>query len=348
MLKHIAKKLLIFLVAILIVWNGLFFNISNAYAKAQPLPVLTENSEKYNWNEIDKLLVEGLEKARSSTEEFASSELDSWVAKAMKNVDRKFLDWYFSYINQKGMEDGVPFAWLLFKLDESLKVFRTEMEKDLNADDIIKNRLIEDFNKKFNELIITEDFQEDLKERIERIVKNYVSSIGLTFSMVKSHYHVPDLEWENHLGQLSTLVYNSGTSKGSLSADSLNSNLLTKISVAATAVIGTKLTAKFAGKAAAKFAGKAAAKFGLKAGGTIALKTAAKFADPLLVIGFIAWDIWDYNKMVDKSRPEMRKNILDYLTELKLSILSSPENSIISAIYEVQKQLEKGITSLSL
>ena len=46
---------------------------------------------------------------------------------------------------------------------------------------------------------------------------------------------------------------------------------------------------------------------------SVALKTAAKFADPLLVIGFIALDIWDYNKMVDKSRPEMHKNILDYL-----------------------------------
>ncbi len=145
--------------------------------------------------------------------------------------------------------------------------------------------------------------------------------------MVKSSYHVPDLEWENHLGQLLTIAYNSGTSKGSLSPDSLNSNLLTKTSVAATAVIGAKLTAKFAGKATA-----------------IALKTAAKFADPLLVIGFIAWDIWDYNKMVEKSRPEMRKNILDYFTELKYSI----DNSIISTIDEVQSQLEKGITSLSL
>jgi hypothetical protein len=278
MFKRIAKKLLIFLIATLIVWNSLFFNISNAYAKSKPLPVLTKNHNgDYNWNEIDELLVSGLKEARLSTEEFAGSELDIWVDKTMKNVDRKFLDWYFSYINQKAMEDGVPFAWLFFKLDEPLKVFRTEEEKDLNDGAVIKKRLVEDFNKKFNELVITEELREDLKERIERIGKNYASSVGFRFSMVKSYYHVPDLEWENYLGQLSTLAYNSGTSNGSLSPDSLNSNLLTKISVATTAVIGAKLTTKFAGKAAAK----------------IGLKTAAKFADPLLVIFFIAWDIWD-------------------------------------------------------
>lgn len=82
MLKHILKKLLILLAAILILWNSLFFNISNAYAKSKPLPVLTKNYDKdYNWNEIDKLLSEGLKEARLSTEEFASSELDSWVKK---------------------------------------------------------------------------------------------------------------------------------------------------------------------------------------------------------------------------------------------------------------------------
>jgi hypothetical protein len=41
--------------------------------------------------------------------------------------------------------------------------------------------------------------------------------------------------------------------------------------------------------------------------------------------------------MVEKSRPEIRKNILDYFTELKYSI----DNSIISAIDEIQSQLER-------
>jgi hypothetical protein len=70
MFKRIAKKLLIFLIATLIVWNSLFFNISNAYAKSKPLPVLTKNHNgDYNWNEIDELLVSGLKEARLSTEE---------------------------------------------------------------------------------------------------------------------------------------------------------------------------------------------------------------------------------------------------------------------------------------
>ena len=49
--------------------------------------------------------------------------------------------------------------------------------------------------------------------------------------------------------------------------------------------------------------------------------------------------------MVKKSRPELRQNILDYLEEVKWSILNSPENSIMAAIEEVEGKIITGLES---
>ena len=91
------------------------------------------------------------------------AELNNWENELLKKVDDKFLNWYFSYGNQKLMEFGVPFAWAAFKLDSVLKVLRKEDEKDLNAEEIIKNRMIEDFNHKFQELVLNDEAEKNLK-----------------------------------------------------------------------------------------------------------------------------------------------------------------------------------------
>jgi len=67
--------------------------------------------------------------------------------------------------------------------------------------------------------------------------------------------------------------------------------------------------------------------------------------DPLLAVGLLVWDVWDYDKMVNESRPVLRQNILDYLNEVKWSILCSPENSIMAAIEDVEGKIITGLES---
>jgi hypothetical protein len=289
------------------------------------------------WYDIDKSLAASMRNAQNSAEEYATNELDDWAADLMKEVDEQFLNWYFSYFNQKAMEFGVLFASLAFDLDSTLKVLRSEDEKNLNADQIIQKRMIEDFNNRFNQLVLNEEAETSLKKIIERVGRTYASAIGVKFSQVKAQYRVLDQDWDRHLNQIAQLIYNTGNSKNSLSRESINSQLATKLFGLTTITIGSKIASKFAAKASSKLA--------VKAGASTVAKTASQLLDPLLAVGFLAWDVWDYQLMVSSSRPELRQNISDYLHELELSILYSPNGSIMAAIKEIEDGLLTALDS---
>ena len=265
------------------------------------------------------------------------AELNNWENELLKKVDDKFLNWYFSYGNQKLMEFGVPFAWAAFKLDSVLKVLRKEDEKDLNAEEIIKNRMIEDFNHKFQELVLNDEAEKNLKRIVENIGRNYTSALGIKFAQIKNYYKIDSYDWEKHLNRISQQIYDTGNNESTLEAEGFNSDLFTKIFAATTTTISLKLAANFAGKAGSKIAA--------KAGTSVMVKAGAQLVDPILIVGFLAWDVWDYNQMVAQSQPELRENISDYLNEVKLSILFSPDNSIITAIKNVESKFLDAIES---
>ncbi|MBD1895779.1 hypothetical protein H6F60_14175 [Coleofasciculus sp. FACHB-129] len=312
--------------------------ISPAYAA----DVLTKRGESYskltsidsstNWSQLDQYLLNAVRSAHDSTEEFAASELDDWVNDLMKKVDDKFLNWYFSYINQKGMEFGIPFAWLAFGGDYSLNFFRKETEKKLNPNQALQQKMIEDFQNKFSELVLSpEQAQESLEKLAVRVGRNYASALGMKLATIKNTYKIPDGDWERYLNDLATVAYETGNSKSSLSPESLTSNLTTDLLIFTTAGIG--------GKVALNFAAKAAAKIAAKAGGAVVAKVGAQLVDPILAVGILVWDTWDYRRMVDESRPVLHQNILSYLNEVKWSILEAPENSIMTAIEGVESKI---------
>ncbi len=291
---------------------------------------LTDSSAD-RWYEVDKALAESVQKAYKSIEEFARDELDSWENELLDKVDHQFLNWYFSYVNQKAMEFGIPFAWLAFKVD-FMDLLKMEDEKKLNADQVIQRRMIQDFNDKFKQLVLNQEAEDNLKKIIERIGKNYAASLGFQFSAVKAHFQVPELEWSQHLDAISHLSYNTGTANSTLSSTSFNSNLFTKLFTLTTITIGGKLAAKFAVKAGSSLAA--------KAGGAVAVKVGAQLLDPLLAIGFFVWDTWDYQHMVANSKPPIKKNITDYLNAMKSSILEDDASTgILDGIQEVQNKL---------
>jgi hypothetical protein len=286
---------------------------------------------------VDKELIDAVRRVHDSTEEFATYELNDWVNNLMSKVDDKFLNWYFSYFNQKAMEFGVPFAWLTFNVD-FLNLLKKEDETHLNANKILQKRMIEDLQNKFSELVLSpEEAQTSLSRLTERVASNYASALGMQLATIKNSYKIPDREWERYLNTLASIIYDTGASNYSLSPESITSNLATKSVIVATAGIGGKLALNFAAKAAAKIAA--------KAGGAIATKVAAQLIDPFLAVGILIWDTWDYNNMVNESRPVLRQNILDHLNEIKLSILDSPENSMIAAIEEVEHKILTALES---
>lgn len=335
------QRFICLLVAFLLVWTGIIpgwgeIALVNAATinNGVTLPNVSSNTD---WDNIDKHLASAIKTAHDISEDNAISELENWQNQLMQKVDDKFLSWYFNYFNQKAMELGVPFAWAAFQVDSILKLLRKEDEKNLNAGEVIQKRMIEDFNHKFQELVLNQESETYLKRIIETIGRNYASALGIKFLQIKSQYKIDDANWEEHLNKISQLVYDTGNSKTTFSIDSFNSNLLTTVFAVTTTTIGLKIAANLAAKAGSKLAA--------KAGASVLVKTGAQLLDPILIVGFLAWDVWDYNHMVGTSKPELRKNISDYLEEVKYSILSSPENSILSALRDVENTFLEAIES---
>ncbi len=307
-----------------------------------------------DWFQINKHLIDAIRTAHDSTQEFAASELDDWVNELMRKVDDKFLNWYFSYGNQKAQEFGIPLTWLALKVDDAFKLLRKEDEKDLTAKEILQRRAMEDFSEKFNELVIDEASQESLEKLIANVGIYYSSEIGKSFAEVKKLYKIPDVEWESYSNRMASLIYDTGNSQAEILITKLIIKLfaITTIGAAGKAAlvvaldaVGKALVAKIstgvAGKALVFVLGKVA---GAKTG-TIVAASSSIILLPIMAAGIAIWDVWDYKKMVKESQPVLHQNILDYFNEVKLSILDSPENSIMAAIEEVEGKILSGLES---
>ncbi len=76
-----------------------------------------------------------------------------------------------------------------------------------------------------------------------------------------------------------------------------------------------------------------------KTGGMVAGNLGAQLIDPIVAVGIIIWAFWDYKHTVKVDRPVLREAILDYLQEVKASLLQNSENGIMASM----NQLEGGI-----
>ncbi|MBC6480851.1 MAG: hypothetical protein GDA56_26810 [Hormoscilla sp. GM7CHS1pb] len=64
----------------------------------------------------------------------------------------------------------------------------------------------------------------------------------------------------------------------------------------------------------AKLSGKAGAKIASKTGATLAGKIGSQLLDPIVGIGIIIWDVWDYHNTVKVDRPILHNNVLSPVT----------------------------------
>lgn len=300
-------------------------------------PNLVQQASETNWYEIDQKIAKAVRKASACAEDFAKSELDHWESQLIKRIDQNFLNWYFDFLHQKATEFGVPFAWLVFQLDSVLKILRSQDEKDLSADQIIERRMLEEFNQKFSEMVLNQEAGEDLKEIVQRVGQNFTSALGIQLNQVQARYKVGETDWNYHLEQISKTIYNSGSHKYSLKGSDLTMNLMTVAFAVTTAAVGSKIAVNLATKATSKLVAKGAA--------SVAAKWGTSLLDPAFALGIIAWDIWDYQTNVAKSRPQLRSNLIAYLDELKGSILENAEgNGILDAIAGVQEDFLEALT----
>ncbi|MDB9511129.1 hypothetical protein PN499_08040 [Kamptonema animale CS-326] len=284
--------------------------------------------------DLSKVNVEiqgAINKSHAIAENFASKELDTWEGELNGRVD-SFLDWYFDYFKQKTMEFSTPFKFIV-----SAVINKFDMSV---ASQKVAEKLTEDFQREFAKRVLVPKLAQMRLESITTETTNlYISELGNNIKGIQGSYNIPQGEWEKYLNDIAVTINDT---EGTLS----NFSLRVLIGgggyiVAKPLLIG--LAGKVGSKVMTKFAGKAAAKMAAKTGGTVAGQLGVGLIDPIVGVGILIWDLWDYHHTVKVERPILRQNILAYLDQVKNSLLKNPESGIMAAINQLELSILKGI-----
>jgi hypothetical protein len=278
---------------------------------------------------IDRAIATAITHAHHTAEQFASDQLDGWVDQLMSRVDGNFLDWYFDYFNQKKLEFSAPFIWVSSAASHWIDTTKP------TPNQAVAEKMTEEFQTEFTKRVLRPKIAQLQLEHITRDTVNlYIADLENNISNIQTQYQIPQGEWERYLDDIAVTIRDT---EGNLS------NLSLKVLVGGSTYLFAKamipVVTKIGSKVAVSFAGKASAKMAAKTGGAVAGKFGAQFLDPIVGVGIIIWDVWDYQHTVNVERPVLREAIRDYLQEVKASLLDNPDNGIMAAIY----QLEGGI-----
>ncbi|MGB7519187.1 MAG: retropepsin-like domain-containing protein, partial [Spirulinaceae cyanobacterium] len=244
-------------------------------------------------DQLNEAVVVAVKDAEVTAEEFASQELDEWQQELIPRVDN-FLDWYFGYINQKKIEFSTPFTWL------SSSVLHKLNFRELTPQEAVAMKLTKNFQKEFaKRVLLPKNAQIKLEVLTTETVNLYLAELGDNIDKVKSSYKIPQGQWNRYLSDISTTVNDTDGNISNLSLKALvggGGYLLAKpLIISFAGKVGSKISAKFAGKAASKLAA--------KTGSAVGAELGASMIDPIVGIGILVWDIWDYNHTVKVERP---------------------------------------------
>ncbi len=305
---------------------------SSKIEKRKRVKPITQKSEEI-WDKIDDEIVKSLKKARSEADRLANAEVDKWIEGMVERIDNDFLDWYFGYWNQQKL--GLKGLWygarhMLFKKYPSAA-----------------EKITEDIQEEFAKRVLRPQIAQREMENISRdVVNKYIAVLSENLSGIPQKYSVPDSEWDKYLSEIAlTVTLSEGNREVPITLKTLAIT-----SVGGTVVVGKALfkvikpmIIKIGSKVSAKFAAKATAKMATKTGAKISAKIGGKFLGPIIGVGIIIWDIWDHNSTIKRERPILRKNLIDYFSALKESLLYDPESGIMSVVDNMENDILKSL-----
>jgi len=282
------------------------------------------------YEKLDQALREALTTARKAAKDDALAKLDHWVGELRKRVDDNFLDWYFGYWNTQ---------------IRGIEAIYYEAMHWMDGD---RPRAAEKITEEIQEQFAVRVLQPRTAQiRIERIaqdaVESYVTVLSSELKRVPEKYGIPQSHWERYLSDMAgdtSRVEGGRTVPITLKALYVSGAAGAAVAVSQViAYLGPKMAVGFGGSAAAKVASTAVGKMAAKTGGKVAAKIGGKFLGPIVGVGIIAWDFWDHNRTVSENRPILRKNLFDYLDEMKLSLLDDPQTGIMAVVDGLQKEI---------
>ena len=282
------------------------------------------------WHDVDVDIQAALHDAYAVADEHAEEALRELTARMESRVDSDFLEWYFGYWNQQ---------WLGLK-----GISYWAAEKVLTDQPSMAERITGDIQEEFAKRVLRPEITQMRLERITTETLNvYMGSLSNNLAEIPDKYKIPRADWDRYLEDIAVLTSDvEGNRKVSLSLKAVTTSgavggvagaaLMTKALKPVITKVGTKYTAK----AAAKGGGKMAAKIATKTGTKVGAKIGGKMLGPIIGVGIIVWDVWDHRHTKETEKPMLRENIVDYLGEMRESLLYDPETGIMSIVGTIE------------
>lgn len=297
-------------------------------AVVEPAPKLSK---------LDQAVADAIQASRQSAQDYAKGELNVWGEELVPRVDN-FLDWYFDYFNQKRMEFTVPFTYA------KAAIYHFFQKNSPGPGDAVAENLTAEFQREFaKQVLVPRTAQLRFENITKDTVDRFLTELSKNVNAVRKEYQVPQAQWNRYLNDIATTINDTEGNVSNLSLKVLvggGSYLAAKpLIIVAVGKIGSKVTAKVASKAAAKVA--------VKTGSAVAAELGTSLIDPLVGVGLLLWDIWDYKRTVAADRPILRENLLAYLQDVKRSLLTASDTGIMSVINQVEAKLVSSLNEHS-
>lgn len=323
----------IFLVVIPLL--GQFF-ISRAFSTTtydKNAPVFV-NQPLVDWSKVDEEMTIALKNAHESARNYTSEQLSFWTDELMEQVDSSFLDWYFDYFGQKKRE------FKSFWVQLASGTFHLINPQNPTSEEKVAEVITEDFQREFAKRVLRPKIAQLRLERItQQTINQYLEDLRGKVDQVQRTSKIPIADWDRYLNDIAITIEDVEGNPASFSMKALvggGSYLAIKPLV-------VPLLGKVGSQIAVKMSGKVGAKIAAKTGASLAGKIGAELLDPIVGVGIIAWDLWDYNRTVQIDRPILRSNIADYLKEVKFSLLENPVNGIMTPIEKIEMKVLQSI-----
>ena len=275
-----------------------------------------------DWRGVDRSIVESLQAAHRVAEASANSKLNAWTQTLMRRVDADFLPFCFSYLNQQLFGIKAAFYWAAQQVGLSQSA--------------AGERITWEIQQQFAQRVMRPQIAQLELERIaQETFQVYVNELNPKLAAIPKQYQIPEPEWDRYLDDIAVLATRVEGNRGvsltlkTVAASTAGGGIILARAVAPEIkMIGTRLAGTLTSSAASELA--------VKTGGKMAAKVGGEAVGELIGIVIILWDVADHYRTKRTELPILRRNIADYLEQVKRSLLHDPEHGIITALDQME------------
>ena len=282
-----------------------------------PLP-----SPQTDWRGVDHALMEALTAAYRTAEAAAQSKLNAWTQTLLRRTEADFLPWYFGYWNQQAL--GLRSAW--YWTTHALGMSQSDAGE----------RITWEIEQQFAQRVMRPQIAQMEIERIaQETFQVYVDALSPRLAAIPRQYQIPQPEWDRYLNDIALLTTRvegnrqvSVTLKSVAATSAGGGLILVRALAPELKALGARVTGGLTGRAASELA--------VRTGGKIAARVGGEALGQIVGLVVILWDVADHYRTKRTELPILRKNITDYLEQVKKSLLLDPKHGLLTTLDQIE------------